>query len=39
VGDEVSVRSALHPVHLVTPKGYVYFEVLRQKLKWSGSNV
>lgn len=39
VGDEVAVRSGLHPVHLVTPKGYVYFEVLRQKLKWSGSNV
>ena len=23
----------------VTPKGQTYFEVLRQKLKWSGSNV
>jgi NAD+ kinase len=39
VGDEVAVCSAPHPVHLVTPKGHVYFEVLRQKLKWSGSNV
>jgi NAD+ kinase len=39
VGDEVTVRSAPHPVKLVTPKGHAYFEVLRQKLKWSGSNV
>ncbi len=39
VGDEVEVRSAPEAVHLVTPQRHAYFEVLRQKLKWSGSNV
>ena len=39
VGDEVEVRRSAHPVRLVTPKGQRYLEVLRQKLKWSGSNV
>jgi NAD+ kinase len=39
VGDEVEVRSARQAVRLVTPTKHTYFEVLRQKLKWSGSNV
>jgi NAD+ kinase len=39
VGDEVEVRGASRLVQLVNPEGHVYFEVLRQKLKWSGSNV
>jgi NAD+ kinase len=39
VGDEVEVRRAPHPVRLVEPAEHSYFEVLRQKLKWSGSNV
>jgi NAD+ kinase len=39
VGDEVEVRSSPRVVHLVMPKGHAYFEVLRQKLKWSGANV
>jgi NAD+ kinase len=39
VGDEVEVLRAPRPVHLVAPKGQSYFDVLRQKLKWSGSNV
>ena len=39
VGDEVEVRRSPEPVRLVTPKGHAYFDVLRQKLKWSGSNV
>jgi NAD+ kinase len=39
VGDEVEVRRAARLVRLVVPKGHSYFEVLRQKLKWSGSNV
>lgn len=39
VGDEVEVRQAGHHVRLVTPRGHSHFEVLRQKLKWSGSNV
>ena len=39
VGDEVEVRRSPRTVRLVTPKGQTYFEVLRQKLKWSGSNV
>jgi len=38
-GDEVEVRQAGQVVRLVTPRGHSYFEVLRQKLKWSGSNV
>jgi NAD+ kinase len=39
VGDEVEVRRAPHPVRLAMLKGQTYFDVLRQKLKWSGSNV
>ena len=39
VGDEVEMRGGSHTVRLVTPPGHVYFELLRQKLKWSGSNV
>ena len=39
VGDEVEVRRSPRVVQLVTPKGQTYFEVLREKLKWSGSNV
>lgn len=39
VGDEVEVRRAAHIVRLVRPKDHSQFEVLRQKLKWSGSNV
>jgi len=39
VGDEVEVRRSARAVRLATPKGQTYFEVLRQKLKWSGSNV
>jgi NAD+ kinase len=37
VDDEVEVRPGPHMVHLVTPEGHEYFDVLRQKLKWSGS--
>jgi len=39
VGDEVEVRRSSESVRLVTPKGHAFFDVLRQKLKWSGSNV
>jgi NAD+ kinase len=39
VGDEVEVRRAPQPVRLAMPRGQTYFDVLRQKLKWSGSNV
>ena len=39
VGDEVEVRHSPRPVQLVTPKDHSYFEVLREKLKWSGANV
>jgi NAD+ kinase len=39
VGDEVEVRQSSHTVQLVTPKNHSYFEVLREKLKWSGANV
>jgi NAD+ kinase len=39
VGDEVEVRQSARTVQLVTPPGHSYFEVLREKLKWSGANV
>lgn len=39
LGDEVELRGGPRTVRLVTPPGHEYFEVLRQKLKWSGSNV
>ena len=39
VGDEVEVRRSPQSVQLVAPRGQSYFDVLRQKLKWSGSNV
>jgi NAD+ kinase len=39
VGDEVEVRRSSRTVQLVTPKDHSYFEVLREKLKWSGANV
>jgi NAD+ kinase len=39
VGDEVEVRRSPHTVCLAMPKGRSYFELLRQKLKWSGANV
>jgi len=39
VGDEVEVRQSSRSVQLVTPKNHSYFEVLREKLKWSGANV
>lgn len=39
VGDEVEVRQSPQNVQLVTPKQHSYFQVLREKLKWSGANV
>jgi NAD+ kinase len=39
VGDEVEVRRSPRPVRLARLTGQTYFDVLRQKLKWSGSNV
>ena len=39
VGDEVEIRKSAHGVRLVSPRGQTYFDVLRQKLKWSGANV
>ena len=39
VGDEVEVRHSSRTAQLVTLKGHSYFEVLREKLKWSGANV
>lgn len=37
VNDEVEVRPGPRMVRLVTPEKHEYFDVLRQKLKWSGS--
>lgn len=39
VGDEVEVRQSPRTVQLATPQGHSYFEILREKLKWSGANV
>ncbi len=39
VGDTVEVKRSGKVVRLLTPKGHSFFDVLRQKLKWSGSNV
>ena len=39
VGDEIEIRKSARVVRLVSPQGQTYFDVLRQKLKWSGSNV
>ena len=38
-GDEVEVRQSSRAVQLITPMNHSYFEVLREKLKWSGANV
>jgi len=38
-GDEVEVRQSSRTVQLIIPKNHSYFEVLREKLKWSGANV
>jgi NAD+ kinase len=39
IGDEVEVRPGSRQVRLVVTEGHSYFDVLRQKLKWSGANV
>ena len=39
VGDEIEIRKSPQMVRLVSPAGQTYFDVLRQKLKWSGANV
>jgi NAD+ kinase len=39
VGDEIEVKQSSRTVQLVTLQGHSYFEVLREKLKWSGANV
>ena len=39
VGDEVEVSQSPQTVQMVAPKNHTYFEVLREKLKWSGANV
>ncbi len=39
VGDVVEVKRSGKVVRLLTPRGHSFFDVLRQKLKWSGSNV
>jgi NAD+ kinase len=39
VGDEIEVRKSACRVRMLTPTGQGYFDVLRQKLNWSGANV
>lgn len=39
-GTEVIVRRYKHPIHLIHPKNYDYFDILRAKLSWgSQSNI
>lgn len=39
-GTEVIVRRYQHPIHLIHPKNYDYFDILRAKLSWgSQSNI
>ncbi len=39
VGDEIEVRRAPRTVKMALPEDLNFFDLLRQKLKWSGSNV
>ncbi|MDP9290857.1 MAG: NAD(+)/NADH kinase [Verrucomicrobiota bacterium] len=39
VGDRVRIRRAKHDLPLAMPPGISFFEVLRQKLKWSGTAI
>ena len=34
--DTIVVRKSLHPVNMITVPGQHYFDVLKDKLSWSG---
>ncbi|HIC86622.1 MAG TPA: NAD(+) kinase [Desulfobacterales bacterium] len=38
-GDRVIITKSHDKIKLLTPPGYNYFQILRQKLMWGGSNV
>lgn len=38
-GDVITIRRSRHAAHLLHPDGSSFFDTLRQKLHWSGSNV
>jgi len=35
--DDITVQKGRHPVHMITVPGQSYFDVLKAKLRWSGS--
>ncbi|RLC32050.1 MAG: NAD(+) kinase [Deltaproteobacteria bacterium] len=37
--DEIIVRKGAHPTRIITPPGQQYFDILKEKLRWSGSRV
>ncbi len=37
--DVIFVRKGLHPVHMITMPERDYFELLKEKLRWSGERV
>lgn len=37
--DEIIVRKGAHPTRIITPPGRQYFDILKEKLRWSGSRV
>ena len=34
--DEIKIEKGLHPIHLITLPDRQYFDILKNKLKWSG---
>ena len=38
-GDEILIQKSEHPLRLIHPKGYSYYEVLRSKLNWNEQTV
>ncbi|MBW2592101.1 MAG: NAD(+)/NADH kinase [Deltaproteobacteria bacterium] len=37
--DEIMVRKGAHPTRIITLPGWQYFDILKEKLRWSGSRV
>ncbi|OQY07799.1 MAG: NAD(+) kinase [Desulfobacteraceae bacterium 4572_123] len=37
--DEIIVCKGAHPTRIITPPGQQYFDILKEKLRWSGSRV
>lgn len=37
--DDIIIRKGAHPTRIITPPGGQYFDILKEKLRWSGSRV